>query len=191
MFRPRRRSRTWRSRRAGAIGSTTVRVARPAYNPPVARSSSRSLARWWPWARACGRHFWIPMKSPVAALLLAIAAAAQTPAPSPAQKAIAAAQEQIKKDSTQPEGYNELAKALVRRGRETADADYYRQAARAVEGSLRIEPDNFEGLKARVMVMLGLQEYAPALELARKLNKRIPDDVLLYGLITDACMELG
>jgi len=131
------------------------------------------------------------MKPSVAALVLAIAAAAQIPAPSPAQKAIAAAQEQIEKDGAQPEGYNELAKALVRRGRETGATDYYQQAERAIESSLRIEPDNFEGLKARVMVMLGLQEYAPALELATKLNKRIPDDVLLYGLIADACMELG
>ena len=131
------------------------------------------------------------MKASVAALLLAIAAAAQTPVPSPAQKAIASAQEQIQKNAAPPEGYNELAKALVRRGRETGDADYYRQAARAVEESLRIEPDNFEGQKARVMVMLGRQEFSAALELARKLNKRIPDDVLLYGLIADACMALG
>jgi len=131
------------------------------------------------------------MKASVAALLLAIAAAAQTPVPSPAQKAIASAQEQIQKNAAPPEGYNELAKALVRRARETGDADYYGQAARAVEESLRIEPDNFEGQKARVMVMLGRQEFFAALELARKLNKRIPDDVLLYGLITDACMALG
>src|SRR5437773_1054587 len=131
------------------------------------------------------------MKSFVAALLLTIAAAAQTPPPSPAQEAIAAAQEQIKHDPAQSQGYNDLARALVRHGRETGDADYYRQAARAVEDSLRIEPDNFEGLKARVLVMLGRQDYAAALELARKLNKRIPDDVLLYGLIADACMALG
>jgi tetratricopeptide (TPR) repeat protein len=131
------------------------------------------------------------MKASVAALLLVIAAAAQAPAPSPAQKAIAYAQEQVQKNAAQAEGYSDLAKALVRRGRETGNADYYLQAARAVEDSLRIEPDNFEGLKAQVMVMLGRQEYAAALELARKLNKRIPDDVLLYGLIADACMALG
>ena len=61
------------------------------------------------------------MKVPAAALLLSIAAAAQTPAPSPAQRAIAAAREQIKKDPAQSQGYNDLAKALVRRGRETAE----------------------------------------------------------------------
>ena len=41
------------------------------------------------------------------------------------------------------------------------------------------------------MVLLGRHEYAAALELARKLNKLIPDDVLMYGFIGDACMALG
>ena len=133
------------------------------------------------------------MKIFAAALLpLAISVlAAQTPSPSPAQKAARAAQEQIKKDPTQSQAYNDLAKALVRRARETADPDYYKQAERAVADSLRVEPDNFEGYKARVTILLGRHEYASALDLARKLNKRIPDDVLLYGYIGEACMELG
>ena len=132
------------------------------------------------------------MKAPVAILfLLAMAAAAQAATPSPAQTAVRAAEEQIKKDPKQSQGYNDLAKALVRRGRESGDPDYYRQAARAVEDSLKVEPDNFEGYKARVMVLLGRREYAAALELARKLNQRIPDDVQVRGLVADACRELG
>ena len=79
----------------------------------------------------------------------------------------------------------------MRRGRETGDPDYYRQAARAVQDSFRAEPDNFEGYKARVMVLLGEHEDAAALDLARKLNQRIPDDVQVRGLIADACRELG
>jgi tetratricopeptide (TPR) repeat protein len=132
------------------------------------------------------------MKTLLAVLLLfAMAATAETPAPSPAQRSILAAQEQIRKEPKQAQGYNDLAKALVRRGRETANPDYYQQAARAVEDSLRVEPDNFEAYKARVMVLLGEHEDAAALDLARKLNQRIPDDVLVRGLIADACRELG
>src|SRR6185436_18275921 len=111
---------------------------------------------------------------------------AQTP--SPAQKAIAGAQEQIRKDPKLIDAYDNLAKALVRRARETGDADYYKQAERAIEDALRLEPEHFEALKARTMVLLGRKEYAAALELGRKLNKRIPDDVLMYGLIADAGM---
>ena len=132
-----------------------------------------------------GRGRWL------AATLFAIAAAAQAPALSPAQRAILAAEEQIKKDPKQSQGYNDLAKALVRRGRETGHPDYYQQAARAVQDSLKVEPDNFEGYKARVMVLLGEREDAAALDLARKLNQRIPDDVQVRGLIADACRELG
>lgn len=118
-------------------------------------------------------------------------AAAQPPTLSPSQRAILAAQEQIKRDPGKSPGYNDLAKALVRRGRETGDPDYYRQAERAVGDSLRAGPDNFEAYKARVMVLLGQHEDAAALDLARKLNQRIPDDVLTRGLIADACRELG
>ena len=123
--------------------------------------------------------------------LFAMAAFAQAPALSPAQRAMAAAEEQIKKDPKQSQGYNDLAKALIRRGRETGNPDYYQQAGRAVRDSLKVEPDNFEGYKARVMVLLGERDDAAALDLARKLNQRIPDDVQVRGLIADACRELG
>ncbi len=127
----------------------------------------------------------------LAATLFAMAAVAQVPALSPAQRAILAAEENIKREPKQSQGYNDLAKGLVRRGRETGNPDYYQQAERAVQDSLKVQPDNFEGYKARVMVLLGEREDAAALDLARKLNQRIPDDVQVRGLIADACMDLG
>nr|MBA3913305.1 hypothetical protein [Terriglobales bacterium] len=39
--------------------------------------------------------------------------------------------------------------------------------------------------------LLGEHQYPAALELAQTLNKRVPDDVMVYGLLTDANMELG
>jgi len=156
-----------------------MRATSPAHRAAVVRRSSVRLLVH------CGRGRLL------AATLLAMAAVAQAPTLSPAQRAMLAAQEQIKKDPRQSQGYNDLAKALVRRGRETGDPDYYRQASRAVQDSLKVEPDNFEGNKAHVMVLLGQREDAAALELARKLNQRIPDDVQVRGLIADACMELG
>src|SRR5262249_14796290 len=117
------------------------------------------------------------MKSFAAVLLFAMALTAQTISPSPAQNAVAAAQAQIKRYPALSQGYNDLARALVHRGRETGSPDYYNEASNAVQDSLRLEPDNFEGQKARVMILLGRHEYAAALDLARKLNKRIPDDI--------------
>jgi tetratricopeptide (TPR) repeat protein len=101
------------------------------------------------------------------------------------------AQEQIAKEPKSAEGYNGLAKALVRRGRETGDPDFYRQAERAAEDSFRAAPDNFEGYKARAGILLARRDDAAALELAAKLNKQIPDDVQVWGMISEACLELG
>jgi len=52
-------------------------------------------------------------------------------------------------------------------------------------------PDNLEGRKAQVWILLGKHEFAEALKLARALNQRFPDDVLIYGFLVDANVELG
>jgi len=52
-------------------------------------------------------------------------------------------------------------------------------------------PNNFDTEKARVSTLLNEHEFAAALDLAKALNKRVPDDVMVYGLLTDANLELG
>jgi tetratricopeptide (TPR) repeat protein len=52
-------------------------------------------------------------------------------------------------------------------------------------------PKNFDTEKARVSILLNEHEFAAALDLAKALNKRVPDDVMVYGLLTDANVELG
>jgi tetratricopeptide (TPR) repeat protein len=88
-------------------------------------------------------------------------------------------------------GYNELALSLIRRARETTDDRYYDQAAEAVRKSLALVPDDFETRKLHVMVLLGKHEYPEALSEAQALNKKIPDDVTVRGLLTDAYSALG
>jgi tetratricopeptide (TPR) repeat protein len=56
---------------------------------------------------------------------------------------------------------------------------------------LEIAPNNFDAAKIRVSILLGEHEYPAALEAAKTLNKRVPDDVIVYGLLTDADVELG
>ena len=41
------------------------------------------------------------------------------------------------------------------------------------------------------MLLLGRKEFTSALEQATALNKKTPDDVLVYGLVADADIELG
>jgi tetratricopeptide (TPR) repeat protein len=110
---------------------------------------------------------------------------------SPAEQSIAAAKKSISDKPTQYVGYSLLATALVRRAQETSDISFYTQAEDAVKKSLQIAPNNFDTEKIRVLILLGEHEYPIALEAAKTLNKRVPDDVMVYGLLTDANVELG
>lgn len=110
---------------------------------------------------------------------------------SPATQSIAGARTAVSDKPTEYAGYNLLATALVRRAQETSDGSFYTQAEEALKKSLEIAPNNFDTEKIQVSILLGEQEYPAALEAARALNKRVPDDVMVYGLLTDADMGLG
>jgi tetratricopeptide (TPR) repeat protein len=118
--------------------------------------------------------------------LLAAAAAA-----TPAQAKIARAQQAIEKNASYAEAYSQLAMALAQRARETADPAYYAEADRVLAKALELEPDSPEALKTRAWVLLGRHEFAEALEVAEALNRRVPDDLTVYGILTDAYVELG
>jgi tetratricopeptide (TPR) repeat protein len=110
---------------------------------------------------------------------------------SPAQRSVAQAEKLIARNSKDFEAYNALALALSRRARETSDVMFYSQAEEALQRSFEISPGNFDGERIRVWLLLGKHEFAAALEAAQKLNKKMPDDVMLYGFLTDANVELG
>ena len=110
---------------------------------------------------------------------------------SPAEQAIAEARQAIEKNPKQAEAYSTLALALARRARETSDVSYYTQAEDVLKKSLEVAPGNFTAEKTRVWLLLGKHEFAQALDAAKALNKRMPDDVMVYGFLTDANAELG
>ena len=130
-------------------------------------------------------------------LTIATFAAAQTKdgaatmEPSPAQQRIAAARHAITEKPKEYNGYNLLAAALISRAQETSDATFYLQAEDAVKKSLALAPRNFETEKIETSILLGQHDYPAALHSAVALNKRVPDDVTVYGLLTDANVELG
>ena len=130
-------------------------------------------------------------------LMAALAAVAQTttlsaPAtPSPAERSMAQANRLIEKDPKNFEAYNALALALSRRARETSDVIFYARAEETLKKSFEVSPGNFDGERIHVWLLLGKHEFAAAREEARKLNQKMPDDVMVYGFLTDANMELG
>jgi len=127
----------------------------------------------------------------VVALLNALGSTAASAKLSPAEQKIEWAEKAIEKDPSRFQAYNELAIALARRARETSDVGYYLRGETALNKSFELMPDNLEGRKAQVWILLGKHEFAEALKLAKALNQKSPDDVLIYGFLVDANVELG
>lgn len=135
----------------------------------------------------------------VALALTASTLAAQTLRPNallagtdtPAQRKIALAQAAIARNPKHAQAHADLALALTQRARETADPVYYQQAEAAVQAALAITPDHFEARKVSAWALLGQHRFAEALALATALNRQVPDDLMVYGILTDAHIELG
>jgi len=131
-------------------------------------------------------------------LTTVVAALAQNPSMSeagkvdtPAKRSMQQAGKAIEKNPANYDAYNALAMALARRARETSDVSYYAKAEEALQKSFALKPDNFGGLKVKTWVLLGKHEFSQALQSAKALNKMAPDDVLVYGFLADANVELG
>jgi len=137
------------------------------------------------------------MKTLIAVVLLAATMSAQTSStptemkPSPAERGIATSQRMIDKNPKNYDGYNALAYALSRRARETSEVKYYEQAEDALQKSLTIAPGNLGAERIKIWLLLGKHEFAAAREAAQTLSTRVPDDIMVYGFLTDANVELG
>jgi len=124
-------------------------------------------------------------------LTAAAPARAESPEASPAERHMEHARQAIARTPASPVGYDELALALARRARETSDPAFYERAHEAIAKALALAPNDPGALRARAWVLLGQHDFSAALALARTLNERAPDDVMVYGLLTDANAELG
>ncbi len=129
----------------------------------------------------------------LAALMLPIAIIAPLTAQvlSPAELSIRKAQDLIAKTPNHVPYYNALAMAYARRARESSDVTFYGKAETALETGFKLQADNFEGQKIKAWVLLGRHEFAKALDLAKQLNHKMPDDISIYGYLADANVELG
>ncbi|MFB3906380.1 MAG: tetratricopeptide repeat protein [Acidobacteriota bacterium] len=110
---------------------------------------------------------------------------------SPAEKKINRLQQAIAKNPPNVQLYNQLAWAFCSRARETSDPSFYDRAEEVLRKSLALDPADFEAQKIRVWALLGKHRFSQALEEAERLRKRAPDDVLVYGYLVDANIELG
>ncbi len=106
-------------------------------------------------------------------------------------QAVVRAREIVASSPKDAGAYAALGAALCHQADETSNSALYNDADEALNKALRISPDNFEAKKAEVCVELGRHEFTRAREQAMILNKRIPDDIMVYGLLVDANSALG
>jgi tetratricopeptide (TPR) repeat protein len=134
------------------------------------------------------------MKLTIISLFVAgsvLLANAQATRVTPAEQRIAAARQQVASDSKAPEGYNNLALALLQRALETGSSDYDRQAAEAVAAGLRLAPKDFQLRKAHVALLLAERDFARARDEAGELKQQTPDDATVRGYLARAYIGLG
>jgi tetratricopeptide (TPR) repeat protein len=97
----------------------------------------------------------------------------------------------VEKTPDSPAGYTQLAAVYIRKARETGDFNLNSKAETAVNHALEIEPQNLSARKLQASLNLTFHNFQNALELGRILQKEIPSDAFVYGVLTDANVELG
>ena len=85
-----------------------------------------------------------------------------------------------------------LAQAFMQEARVTGDHGYYDGAAmQLLETVLQAEPENFEALCCKASLCLTQHHFAQGLGIAQKAQKINPNSGFVYGLLTDANVEMG
>jgi len=104
---------------------------------------------------------------------------------------ITTAQKAIEKSPNAAKGYNKLAVAYIRRARETGDFSLNANAQTALDRALEIDPQNYDAQKLKASLLLTFHRFPEALEAGKKLQAVNPRDAFIYGVLTDANVELG
>ena len=85
-----------------------------------------------------------------------------------------------------------LAQAYMQEGRVTGDHSYYDGAAmELLETVLQADPENFEALCCKASLCLTQHHFAQGLGIAEQAQKINPNSGFVYGLLTDANVEMG
>ncbi len=110
---------------------------------------------------------------------------------SAADAEINAAQKLIEKMPDSAKGYNRLAVIYIRKARESGDFSLNAKAETAVEQALQVEPEDPDAQKLKASLLLTFHRFAEALEYGTELQKKYPQDAIVYGVLADANVELG
>ena len=85
-----------------------------------------------------------------------------------------------------------LAQAYMQEGRVTGNHPYYDAASmQLLDEVLRAEPENFEALCCKAALSLTEHHFSQGLQIAEQAKNINPNSGYVYGLLTDANVELG
>jgi len=97
----------------------------------------------------------------------------------------------IEKIPDSPTGYVRLAAVYIKRARAGGDFSLNSKAETAVDKALQLAPEDVPARKLKASLCLTFHRFPEALELGKKLQAELPGDAFVYGVLTDANVELG
>ncbi len=98
----------------------------------------------------------------------------------------------VKADPTDTKSSLKLAALFIQEARETGNYVYYDMAAmRQLNGVLKQEPTNFNGLIFKSLVQMSQHHFADGLVTAHKAQEVNPYNAYTYGLLVDGNVEMG
>jgi tetratricopeptide (TPR) repeat protein len=87
--------------------------------------------------------------------------------------------------SVSPRADIDQAASLLRHARDTQNPADFQQAGAAAQKALAADPDSFDAQRYEAMALLGANDLPGALALASKLNKRVPDDIGIWAVLSE------
>ena len=88
-------------------------------------------------------------------------------------------------------GYDQLAVIFIKRARQTGDFSLNAKAVAAIDKALEFAPKDPNSRKLRASLLLTYHKFDEALLLGKELQGESPKDAFVYGILTDANVELG
>lgn len=104
---------------------------------------------------------------------------------------VSAAREAVLRSPRDGSAHARLAAALLSTADGPAATGTLGETQQEIELALKYDARNLEAERDQCLLYLKRHQFRKALETATEANRKIPDDVLFYGLMADADMELG
>jgi tetratricopeptide (TPR) repeat protein len=100
-------------------------------------------------------------------------------------------QELLNRNPRNARAYYGLGDAMIRKARETGDANYFNRAEEALKKSLELAPRNAGAMRHLAYVFYSRHEFEPAAIHALKAVEMDATDADAYGILGDALLETG